>query len=80
MVRIFAKLNSTQRAAKYIRNREDIRAFMGILNRDLTGDWVYIADLGWEESILFDCEHNYQGFAGSKVPDYEYNKGSVIKL
>ncbi|MEA5458704.1 hypothetical protein VB796_06635 [Arcicella sp. LKC2W] len=79
MIRIFAKLNSTERVAKYIRNREDIRNYMGILNRNEPGsDWVYVADLDFDEAIKFDCEYKYQGFTGNE--ETRYNQGAVVKL
>ena len=78
MVRIFAKQNSTERVAKYITNRDDIRDHMRCLNQNNPGsNWVYVADLDFDEAIMFQSSHQYQGF-DSTVTDY--NKDAVFKM
>jgi hypothetical protein len=52
---------------------------MSLLNLSEPGsDWVYIANLDWDEAIKFQSEYQYQGFTGNDETDY--NKGAVIKL
>jgi len=78
MLRIFAKLNTSEKVAIICR-QSDIPAVQGALIKKHGGNWLFvdtvIADKN--EVIYFDDGLIYQGFEGSNGPE-RYCKGIKI--
>ncbi len=63
MNRIFAKLNSSEKAIAFCR-REDAHLVMTKLNDKYGGSWVVVDQLKYNEGIKFDDNLIYKGYHG----------------